>query len=92
MLGRTVAELDATMSSAEMAEWMALLRVEPWGPYRADLQAAIGAWAAAAPWSSQVKVGDFVPEFGNQQATPTDPAKIRALFRALSDEGKNGQP
>lgn len=92
MLGRTVAELDEGMSSAEYSEWMALLRVEPWGQYRADFQAAIGAWASAAPWSSQVKVSDFVPEYGDRTATPTDPAKIRAFFRALSGGKPDGQP
>lgn len=93
MLSRTVAELDQSMSSAEYAEWMALLRVEPWGHYRADFQAAIGAWASAAPWSNQVKVSDFVPEYGDRAVTPTDPAQIRAYFRALSNGSKpDGQP
>ena len=91
MLGRTVAELESTMSSAELAEWLALLRVEPWGPYRADLQAAIGAWASAAPWSSKVKLADFLPEFGARDKS-TDQAAMVAKMLALGGKVTDGQP
>ena len=34
-LGRTVAELQQTLSAAELVEWMAFYRIDPWGGYRA---------------------------------------------------------
>lgn len=87
----TVGELDQRMGSAEFAEWMALARVEPWGPYRSDLTSAIGAWASAAPWASDAKVGDFLPAFDSGEQTEAERVeKIRAMMLALG--GKHGQP
>lgn len=57
----------AEMGSAELSEWVALLRVEPWGCYRQDLQAALCAWAALAPWSKQVKMTDLLLQFGDRK-------------------------
>jgi hypothetical protein len=41
MLGRTVAELEATLSSAEWAEWLALYRLEGWGEVQADYRTGL---------------------------------------------------
>jgi hypothetical protein len=35
-LGRTVRELEETLGAGELAEWLCLLNMEPWGPYRTD--------------------------------------------------------
>lgn len=39
-LGRTVEELLATISAAELAEWVAFDRIDPIGDWRGDAQAA----------------------------------------------------
>lgn len=40
MLGRTVAELENTMSSSELTEWMEYYQIEPFGPFRDNLHSA----------------------------------------------------
>jgi len=40
-LGKSVAEIEGTMSSREISEWMAFYRLEPWGDDRADLRTGI---------------------------------------------------
>lgn len=39
-LGRTVAELDASLSASELMEWMAFYELEPFGPIRDNMHAA----------------------------------------------------
>ncbi|WP_264765426.1 DUF4035 domain-containing protein [Moraxella catarrhalis] len=39
-LGKTVGELEATMSASELSEWLAYDRLDPIGGYRGDIQAA----------------------------------------------------
>lgn len=91
-LGMTVEELGSRMGSAEFSEWMALLRVEPWGPYRSDLSAAIVAWSAAAPWCKEAKLGDFLPDYGGgREAEPeTEEQAIRRIKARLMAMG--GKP
>ncbi len=60
-LGMTVGEIEERMSSTELAEWVALIRLDPWGYYRSDLQHALAAWAPMAAWSKGAKVTDFLP-------------------------------
>lgn len=72
-LHKTVEELDATMSSAELAEWLALLAVEPWGPYRADLHAALQAWSQVSVWNKEAKFSDYLLKFGDDPKLETEP-------------------
>lgn len=81
-LGMTVSELGDRMTSAELSEWAALIAVEPWGPYRADLLNAISAYAAAAPWCKNTKVGDWMPKFSGQDQ-PADQSSMLAYLKAL---------
>ncbi len=67
-LGMTVAELGERLTSSELSEWIAMLAVEPWGPYRQDLLNAISAYASAAPWCKNTKVSDWMPRFERQEA------------------------
>ena len=39
-MGKTVGELEATMSASELSEWLAYDRLDPIGGYRGDIQAA----------------------------------------------------
>ncbi len=40
-LGKTVGQLSEELSDAELQEWMAFYRIEPFGGERADLRAGI---------------------------------------------------
>ena len=60
-LGMTVGEIEERMSSTELAEWVALIRLDPWGYYRSDTQHALSAWAPMAAWSKGAKISDFMP-------------------------------
>lgn len=39
-LGRTVAELENTLSAAEYQHWLAMYELDPWGDQRADMRMA----------------------------------------------------
>jgi hypothetical protein len=80
-LGMTVAELGERMSSSELSEWIAMLGIEPWGPYRLDILNAISAYASAAPWCKNTKVGDWLPKF-NQSSQPADREALLAYLKA----------
>lgn len=69
---KTVAELDATMDAAEYAEWMALLEVEPWGVYRADLHTALLAWTQASMWAKDAKFSNYLLKFGEDPPPEAD--------------------
>lgn len=61
----TVGKLCQTMSFAEFSEWLILLGIEPWGPYRGDCLVALQRHAALAPWSKEpIKMQDLVPHWG----------------------------
>lgn len=46
-LGRTVSELEASMSSSEFTQWMAFYNVQPFGPERDNVHAGIVASTVA---------------------------------------------
>ena len=64
LLGRTVAELQQTITSAEFADWCAYYTVEPWGyevsNWRAGLVAATSANFSGRAKKS-LKPSDFMP-------------------------------
>lgn len=66
-LNMTVEDIGERVSSRELSEWVALLAVEPWGPYRLDLLNAISAYASASPWCKSTKVSDWMPRFGEEK-------------------------
>lgn len=91
-LGMTVAELGERMSSSELSEWMAMLAIEPWGPYRLDILNAISAYASAAPWCKNTKVADWLPKF-NQSSEPADRDALLAYLKATGGRvNGNNQP
>jgi hypothetical protein len=66
-INKSVEWIGENVSSPELSEWIALLSVEPWGPYRADLLNAISAYASAAPWCKGTKVSDWMPQFSRPE-------------------------
>lgn len=63
--GRTVAELQACMSSAEFVDWCAFYALEPWGAEAENWRMGVVA-ATTAKYSgnakSAVKPSDFMPQ------------------------------
>jgi len=82
---RTVEQLDATMDAAEFAEWMALLEVEPWGPYRSDLHTALLAWSQASLWAKDAKFSNYLLRFGEDSPSGLEPDEEfeRERFKAM---------
>ena len=76
-LGKTRAELLATLTSSELSAWMAFSRIEPIGYARGDLQAAIIASTVAnVNRKKPLGLKDFMPDFDKP---PENPVKT---FRA----------
>ena len=63
-LGRTVAELETNLSSAELSEWLAFYSLEPFGPLQDDFRAGQIAAVTANAWGSAkepYRADDFFP-------------------------------
>jgi hypothetical protein len=81
LLGMTVGELEMRMSAREFSEWIELLRVDPWGPYRSDLQHALTAWSPIAAAGGKAKVEDFLPSDRSEDWRTQQTASIDDLLR-----------
>jgi hypothetical protein len=63
-----VRELEETMTMAELGEWLALLKIEPWGSYREDLLTAMICRAVIAPWSKKdTTLESFLPSWWRKE-------------------------
>ena len=60
-LGKTVGELERTLTAREFAEWQAYDRLDPIGGYRGDLRAALIATAMAGGKLSDYMIIDPNP-------------------------------
>lgn len=58
-LGRTVRELECTLSVHELAEWQAYDRLDPFGGYRQDIQTAHLLYAKLG--NDDHNISDFLP-------------------------------
>lgn len=72
-MGRTVAELGAALTSAELTEWLAYEQLEPWGEERMDWRFAVLDSLLANQWRGRgdrpVMPEAFVPDFdGGREA------------------------
>jgi hypothetical protein len=81
----TVAELLGRMSSEEFTEWRAEYAIEPWGPLRADLRAALVGLrlAQAAGTGGRWSLEDFLLKFGPPEKQGID--AMRMLLKGLAD-------
>jgi len=89
-LGRTVSELEEELSSAELTEWIALLSIEPWGPYRDDYLSSVTAWASLSPWSKEIKLADLIPKWGQQEQELPIEQQIE-FMKCLGGKVQNGK-
>ena len=95
-LGKTVAELSATLSITEFNEWIAFDRVDAIGGYRGDLQAAIVARAmAGGEIKDHILVDPFpMTEEQKEQQEKARREAVRAanLARILNIVSQKGKP
>lgn len=87
-LGRTVTELEDTIGSAELTEWAAYYRIEPFGQWRDNWHAAIIASMLGNRWRGKtdpVKTeDDFIfrtTEQHKQRQTEKTIANLRTLAK-----------
>jgi hypothetical protein len=79
-MGRTVAEMRATMGAAEYDAWIEYYRVEPWGALRDNLHAGIVASAVLAPYSQRKPApGDFMLKPAGEQRRAETMGVLAAL-------------
>lgn len=94
-LGRTVASLQAEMSSDEFAHWVAFYRLEPFGYEVQNWRAALVA-AATANTAGKKRNGqpftprDFMPRSVEASRAQT-PEEMRAVLMAMTGGGKKGK-
>ena len=89
-LGRTVGELEASLSAAELREWIAFYRIDPWGEQRADLRMARIVWAVLQVNSKQPVSEDelrLFPDEANELPDDVSP-KERQWMLALNRSGE----
>jgi hypothetical protein len=94
-LGRTLAELSASMSSSEFSLWIALYREDHWGELRADERAGVIASTVAnyagmtrAQGAEPAKPRDFMlhlPPKTDEEEIEPDPV---AFFSAVAEARK----
>lgn len=62
-LGRTVAELEASLSQRELLEWAEFYSIDPFGGFRADIQTGILSTVIASVigGNKRAKPSDFMP-------------------------------
>ena len=70
-LGRTVEELDATLTVEELRRWIAYSSIEPWGEDRADWRNAQVCYYSATAFGvkgKKPKITDFLLRFDRKPA------------------------
>ena len=80
-LGRTVEELQATLTTRELMNWIAFYELDPWGERRADLRAGIVAsttYNMQRGKSKALKASDFMPDFEPQK--PQTVQEMQTIF------------
>lgn len=97
----SVRRTQQEVSSREFAEWLAYHRIEPWGPVRGDLRAAMVAKTVADVHRGKDQepypISDFLLRFGaeargrTRQSAKTLLGKAEALNRMLGGRDLRGQ-
>lgn len=73
-------QLLAEIDSAELTEWMAYYRLEPFGGQRGDFQAALVAQTVAACHGGKRKLGDYLLDFDGTRRKPQTEAQKQVLL------------
>lgn len=94
-MGRTVAELNDSISSDEIAEWAAYYQIDPFGSIRGDMQAGIITSNLMnihlKKGATPLKPQDFMPRFGEPEVKKTmSPKEIHARLQTMMARGHRG--
>lgn len=91
-LGRTVGELEETLSAREFVEWNAYFQIEPFGTHRDNIHAGIIASAIynvnRGKHSPAINPGDFIIRDVESRRRMESDKTLKAL--KLLSGGKNG--
>jgi hypothetical protein len=84
-LGRTVAELEATMTMDEYAEWVDYYADDPFGEMRADLRSGVLSVVIAKSMGSKKRLDpmDFMPIVAAQKAADEAAATMRERVQTM---------
>lgn len=87
-LGKTLGELRREVSAPEMALWLALWHLEPWGDERAEASRAIVGSAVCGSMGAKVSPADLMPKWGQtkQKMTKEDWEAFVASHNAKQKE------
>ena len=91
LLGRTVPEAQASMTSAEFVDWCALYSIEPWG-FQADAWRMGVVASTVANYSGNVKKAlkpsDFMP--GAKRRRTMSESEMAARLQKDIEQANNG--
>jgi len=83
-LGRTVNELDESMSAKEYQEWQRYYNTEPFGPYANNINAARLLLAAISPHSDKPPSLEDLVLGEERQKEIIDPSmELKAMFQTM---------
>ena len=87
LLGRTVEELQATITGDEFAGWCSFYALEPWG-YEADTWRMAVLAATTANYSGNIRkpldVADFIPGIDRNRPKQT-PEQMRRAIKTMTE-------
>ena len=95
-LGRTVADLERSLTSAELTEWAGFYLLEPFGQSRADDGArgimALLYNANRAPKAKAAEPSEFMPVWRPQETIDAEAKaeKLRAWLDRMVERGEDG--
>lgn len=85
-LGRTVAELETSMSARELAEWQAYSLIEPFGQARSDEGARLLTWLLyevnKGKGGRKLTPADFLKTPWDSRPKPMRPGELAASLKA----------
>jgi len=85
-LGRTVSELEATISVREFEEWIAFYSFEPWGDERADIRSGvIASTVANVHLGGGYSPTDFMPYLSQEKKEAKQAIKTAENINKIKD-------
>lgn len=87
VLHSTVAEARERLTTDELAGWLALYEIDPWGERRADIREAVIGSALLAPWSkSPVPPAALIPDYDQEREKQHDQKAGLLAWQAFVSE------
>lgn len=85
-LGRTLHELNQTLTASELQMWLAYDQQSPIGDCRSDWHAAQITAAAFNSQGANASVADFLPQWGrvDEAETVVDESQFETLFEMMA--------